>query len=149
MPFASFCCDVEATVETLWRLLEDKIENPGKYLPAVEDVEILERSPEGILRRMRTAAFEVTERITANRARLEIDHALIGHPQFVGNVINKITPPREDEPDGHPLLTFTLDWRTTNGKPALAETLLESVTEGVLQTKELAERAEQPQQAKT
>lgn len=143
MPFTSFTCDVDASVDTLWRLLEDKIANPDRYLPEVEETEILERAPEGVLRRMKTAVFEVIERITADRERLEISYVLVDHPEFAGHVVDRITPAREDEPAGRPLLTVTLDWRPLDGPATPEEDLLELITAAVLQTKELAEEAEQ------
>lgn len=159
MSFASFTCDVDASVETLWRLLEDKIENPGRYLPEVEDSEILERGSAGILRRMKTALFEVTERITVDRARLEIDYVLVDHPELAGHLFDRITPPREDEPEGRPLLTSTLDWRSVEGKATdgmgtagigtAGEELLELITATVLQVKELAEEAERARHGRT
>lgn len=148
MPFTSFTCDVDASVDTLWRLLEDKIANPDRYLPEVEETEILERAPEGVLRRMKTAVFEVTERIAADRERLEVSYVLVDHPEFAGHVVDRITPAREDEPGGRPLLTATLDWRPLDGTTTSEEDLLELITAAVLQTKELAEEAEQARQGK-
>jgi hypothetical protein len=109
MPHATHTEPVNASVETIWRLLVDKIENPGAYLPGVRRVEILERTPDFVLRRLVTDTLELTERIARDARRLEIVYSLVDHPLYFGTVTNRIAPP--EGPGDLPLLTFTLDWR--------------------------------------
>ena len=136
MPHATFSSKVIAPEKKVWWLLLDKVENPGKYLPGVIRSQILERSKEGVLRKTKTSAFEVKERITIDEHKKEVVFILVDHPRYAGRVINQITP---SENKGEVTLTFTLDWKPKGGKED-TEDLLPAVRKAVLQTKELAEK---------
>ncbi len=140
MPKASHSVRVHAPLERLWALLLDKIENPGKYVPGVQAVEILERQPGFTLRRMRTAELEVVERITVFEKRHEIDFVLVDHPLYAGQVVNRINALVETDQPGLSLeLTFSLDWRRKDGKADEADRH-DAVRLAVEHMKNLAER---------
>jgi len=42
MPFATFSRPVRASIQTVWKLLLDKIENPGYYVSGNKESKILE-----------------------------------------------------------------------------------------------------------
>ena len=65
MPKASYSVQVKAPVEVVWRLLVDKIEHPGTYVPGVTAVKILDRQPGFVVRQMTAGGVNVVERITA------------------------------------------------------------------------------------
>lgn len=140
MPDATHTEEVNASVETIWRLLVDKIENPQGYVPGVRSVEILERAPTHVLRRMVTEQLDLTERVTKEARRLEVVFELVDHPRYRGRVINRI------EPGGHgrlPRLTFAIDWREIGGGSDPGGEHLEGVLrDAVRQTKAMAEAAE-------
>jgi hypothetical protein len=131
---------VKAPVETLWRLLLDKIENPGAYVPGVESVQILERQPGYLLRRMKAGGLEVIERITAFEKTHEVDFVLVDHPVYAGQVVNRIEPPLR--PGLSCTLSFALDWRRKDGQPDSLD-LQPNNEKAVRQTKALAEQQAQ------
>lgn len=65
MPY-TFSSPVNASVETIWSLLVDKIENPQPYVPEVEESRVLERYEDGIMREMITPLMSAKERIRVN-----------------------------------------------------------------------------------
>ncbi len=134
MPRARHSSPVTAPVETIWALLLDKIEHPENYVPGVLDCEIVERGTDHVVRRMRSAAFEVVERITSNPASLTVRFELVDHPVYLGTVINVI------EPAATPILTFELDWQRHDGAPDKAD-LQAAIAGAVEHTRDLAEAA--------
>ena len=113
MPKASHSVRVEAPLERLWGLLLAAIEEPQDVLPGVLEVEILERQAGFTLRRMKTAAFEVVERITVFETRHEIDLVLVDHPLYAGQAVNRIETLMETAQPGLPLTyTIAVDWRS-------------------------------------
>jgi len=136
MPKASLSVEVRAPVETIWRLLLDKIENPGRYRQGVLEVEMLDRQPGFVVRRLKTTNFEVVERITAFPQSHEVDFVLLEHPFYAGQSKNRITPPFR--PGLSATLTFELDWRRKDGRPDTAD-LTPQMRASLEQTKALAE----------
>jgi len=56
MQLATFSRSIDTTEEVLWKLLLDKIERPGRYVPEAVESEITERPEEGVwVRRMKHA----------------------------------------------------------------------------------------------
>ena len=137
MPFASFSLEVDATVETLWAVLVDKVENPTKFAPGVDSFEILEREGDTLLRTMVTAAGEVTERIRVDSAGLRVDSEFVDHFMYRGVTVKKIIRP---DADGEkPALTYTLDWERCDGQPDEGD-LTPVAMAGVKHTKDIAEK---------
>lgn len=115
MPKASHSVKVAAPVETIWQLLLEKIENPGRFIQGVSGVEIVERQAGYLVRRMKVGGLEVVERITAYEKSHEVDFVLLEHPLYAGQVVNRIEPPLR--PGLSATLTFALDWRRKDGRP--------------------------------
>jgi len=138
MPKASYTARVDASLETLWRLLLEKIERPQRFVPGVSEVEILEREAGFLVRRMKAGDLELVERITVFERQKQIDFVLVDHPVYAGQVINKVEVLHE----GLPLsLTFSLDWRRKDGQPD-REDMSDAIRKAVEETKALAEAAE-------
>jgi hypothetical protein len=136
MPKASHSVQVKAPVEVVWRLLVDKIEHPGTYVPGVTAVKILDRQPGFVIRKMTAGGVEVTERITAFEKMHEVDFVLLEHPVYAGQVINRIEPPLR--PGLSCTLIFALDWRRRDGQPDTLD-LQPDIVQAVEKTKALAE----------
>ncbi|WP_119167595.1 AtaL-like protein [Algihabitans albus] len=141
MPYATHTEEVAASVATIWRLLVDKIENPGPYVPGVRSVDILKRAADHVVRHMVTEQLDLTERITRDARRLEVVFTLVDHPSYVGSVTNRIEPGRAGEANR---LTFTIDWREFGGANSGGEHLQGVLRDAVRHTKALAE-AEEPE----
>ncbi len=110
---ASFSIPVKAEMETLWSVLVDKAENPGRYVPGFIDSEILERTHESMLCRLHTDRFDILERITVDESTHKVSFDLLDHPHYTGILINRI----EDElsEDGYPILNYSYDWVRREG----------------------------------
>lgn len=142
MPHVKFSNSVNASLETVWNLLLDKIENPKRYIAAIEESKILDRADDGVLREMRTPKMIVKERITVDEQAREIRFTLVDHPLFTGQTINRVVPPSNDRPDDPLTLTFTLDWEPSNQeaqKITQAE-VAQTIQHALLDTKRLAEQ---------
>lgn len=140
MAKASFSSPVNAPIEVLWDLLVDKIENPQRYVPGVSDVKILEKDGKSVLRQMTTPEITVKERITYDEDSREVVFTLVEHPQFSGEVLNKIIVPPDNKPSDPVILEFILDWQPLNPQaPRDEPDMSETIREAVLHTKQLAE----------
>jgi hypothetical protein len=53
MRHTSFSAYIYAPKERVWKLMVDKIENPGYYLPGVLDVRIMERDDHTLMREIK------------------------------------------------------------------------------------------------
>ncbi len=112
MPKAETSLTIHAPLERLWALLVESTINPGRFYPGVRGVEILERQPGFLVRRIRTADYEAVERITLFEKRHEVDCLLVDHPHYAGQSRLKIEELFETEHRGLSLtLTLSLDWR--------------------------------------
>lgn len=141
MPYTTFTSPVNASFETLWGMLVDKVENPQRYIPEVEAVNILERYEDGILREMKLPGMQLKERITINEEAREIKFTLAGHPLFAGEIINKIDTPLHDKSGNSLMLTFTQNWQALNDEAGQmnSEEMAQTIKKAVLHLKELAE----------
>jgi len=141
---ASFSSPVNASLQTLWNLLLDKIENPGRYIAGVEESKILSRDENGVLREMRTCERIIKEKITVDEQAREVRFTLVDHPLFSGQVINKIIPPLNNHSTNPPTLNFTLNWEPANEEVQKnsQEELTQMIHDAVLHTKSIAEQQE-------
>ena len=103
MQLATFSRSIDTTEEVLWKLLLDKIERPGRYVPEAVESEITERPEEGVwVRRMKTEGPEIVERITADEQARRVTYAALENPVFDGTIVNEI----ERGSSGEVVLTF-------------------------------------------
>lgn len=135
----SFAIAVRATYATLWKILLDKAENPGKYVPGFLESEILERTSESTLCRLCTVDFDILERISVNETIHTVTFEVVDHPQYTGRLVNRIEP--EPSPDGHPVLTYAMDWHLKPGASSDSD-FSKIVHEALLRTKAIAEKIE-------
>ncbi|MFB8787367.1 MAG: AtaL-like protein [Potamolinea sp.] len=141
MPYATFSSPVNASFETVWGMLLDKIENPQRYITAVEETKVLQRYDNGILREMRIPGMQLKERITVTEEAREIKFTLVEHPLFSGEIINKVEFPSQEDSGESLILTFTQNWQPLNEEAEnLKEAKMqETIKNAVLHMKELAE----------
>lgn len=135
----SFAIAVHSTYATLWQILLDKAENPGKYVPGFIESDILERTSESTLCRLHTVDFDILERIRVDETLHTVTFEVVDHPRYTGQLINRIEP--EPSPDGHPVLTYAMDWRLQPGASSDID-FSNIVHEALLRTKAIAEERE-------
>ncbi|MCM0082831.1 DUF1857 family protein [Geomonas sp. Red32] len=107
---------VHAEYETLWKLLMDRLENPGRYLPGVTEARITERTDEWVVRDMKLHGEDVKERILVRPYDGELRHELVEHPQFTGFIVTKIVRTARQSPVAPLYLEYDLDLQTRSFK---------------------------------
>nr|WP_322661716.1 AtaL-like protein [Dendronalium sp. ChiSLP03b]MDZ8206788.1 AtaL-like protein [Dendronalium sp. ChiSLP03b] len=143
--YATFSSPVNASWSTVWNVLLDKTENPGRYNPEARNYKILERHGNGILREMKVLNITVEEKITWNEQTGEIKHTLVNNPLFIGQAINAVMRPASNNPHEPVVISYTLDWEAYNEEGRkMAQTIQASITQAVkqavLNTKTVAEQ---------
>lgn len=140
MPLASHKVEVNAPIETLWKLLIDKIDHPDRYVPGVEKVEIMQRfEGHNIERLMHTSSGKaVHEIIVANEQTRSVLFKLTDDPIYTGFVLNTVF-----EEDGKIWLDFTLHWTAKSGQePEGGPDWQQTIQGAVEHTKKLAEQTQ-------
>lgn len=140
MHYTTYSATIEAPFARLWAMLIDKVEHPQRYIAAVEEVKILDKSERGILREMKIPGAILKEIITIDEAAREIKFTLVDHPLFAGDIINKVDLPANS---GEPLtLTFTQNWQPLNAEAEKVDPapMAQAIKNAVLHMKELAEK---------
>jgi hypothetical protein len=137
---ASFSTPVKASIETLWSVLKDKAENPGRYVPGFIASEVIEQNDNNMLCRLHTDRFDIVERITVDETNHAVYFDLLDHPDVTGLLTNKIE--KELSVEGYPILSYAYDWqlRRTGGD---ADDMSDIVKNALHRAKEIAEQQEQ------
>ena len=145
MPYATYSSPVNASPETVWNLVRDKIENPGNYGEVPPNYEILEEYSDGMLRQMKAMEMNLEERVVVDAKTKAIHHVLVNNDFFTGKAINAVVQPANNS-DELPILSCTVDWKPRNKKDAkklgkeIQEKLPFAVRHFVLETKEIIEQ---------
>ena len=138
---------VNASWSTVWNMMLDKVENPGRYNPVASDYKILERYTNGVLRQMKAANMIVKEIITWDEKTGEIRHKLVDNPFFIGEAVNAVVQPQSNNSNDSLILTYTLDWEPYNleGRKVaqeIQEKIAQAVEQAVLKGVTVAEQQE-------
>ncbi len=150
--YATFSSPINASWSTVWNVLLDKIENPGRYNPEAQDYKILERHGNGLLREMKVLNITVEEKITWNEKTGEIKHTLVNNPLFIGQAVNAVVRPASNNPHEAVVVSYTLDWEPYNQEgrkvaQKIQESITQAVKQAVLNTKTVAEQQENGSQS--
>ncbi len=102
---ANYSIPVNASSELVWKILLDKIENPGNYMPSpVEYTKTLEKYSDGMLREVKTSQMLVRERITIDEANRIITYDILNYPMFQPRFVNQVVQPQEQGKQSLPML---------------------------------------------
>jgi catechol 2,3-dioxygenase-like lactoylglutathione lyase family enzyme len=145
--YATFSSTVNASLSTVWNVLLDKIENPGRYNPEAHNYKILERYDNGVLREMKVLNITVEEKITWNEKTGKIRHTLVNNPLFIGQGVNAVIRPASNNPHEPVVISYTWDWEPYNEEgrkvaQKIQENISEAVKQIVLNLKTVAEQQE-------
>ena len=140
----SYSCEVHAALDTVWKLLVEKVEQPQTYLPGVVHSRILQHYGNGVLREVKCDGMLIKEKVVIDKAHGEIHYFLLEHPLFSGRVVNRVMPSSVQSPVAPQLLTIEVDWIP---KDEQAERLIQSaipdqIQSEVLVVKQMAEALE-------
>jgi hypothetical protein len=126
---------VNASLEKVWEQLIYKIENPENFVPGVSDVEIIERTENFVIRKMKITQESGTsilkEKITF--VPYKVRFLSLEHPSIEGFVDNDIRLISANETE----MTFTINWTDSTTKNEINN--FEMVKNAVLKTKKYIE----------
>jgi uncharacterized protein (DUF302 family) len=120
----TYSCEVHAALDTIWKLLIEKVEQPQSYMPGVVQSRILQHYGNGVLREIRGEGLLIKEKVVIDKAHGEVHFFLLEHPLFSGRVVNRVVPSSVQSPVAPQLLTIEVDWTPKDEK---AEQLIQSV----------------------
>jgi len=140
----SYSCEVHAALDTVWKLLIEKVEQPQSYMPGVVQSRILQHYGNGVLREIKCEGMLIKEKVVIDKVHGEIHYFLLEHPLFTGRVVNRVVPSAVQSPVAPQLLTIEVDWAP---KDEEAERLIQSgipdqIQREVLTLKQRAEAME-------
>lgn len=137
----SYSCEVHAALDTIWKLLVEKVEQPQSYMPGVVQSRVLQHYGNGVLREIKGEGMQIKEKVVIDKAHGEIHYFLLEHPLFAGRVVNRVVPTSVQSPVAPQLLTIEVDWTPKDQK---AEELIQSAIPDQIQSEVLTlkQRAE-------
>jgi hypothetical protein len=148
MPKVEAHAPVDADLQTIWRVLLDRIEHPDRYMDQLESFRFTENTDDYAVRELSLpGGMTLTERITIDERQGEICYQLLDHPLFEGSVYNALIPPDPTEPKARPIVQFRMDWqpKSLEARALELETrvdLEDSLRHAVNYVKDMAEHLE-------
>ena len=110
MRHTSFSAYIYVPKEIVWKLMVDKIENPGYYLPGVLDVRIMERHGHTLMREVKAQGMFMKEIVPIDEPHGEIQYALLEHPLISGRVVNRLVSSSIQNPVAPHRFTIEVEW---------------------------------------
>jgi uncharacterized protein (DUF302 family) len=137
----SYSCEVHAALDTVWKLLIEKVEQPQGYLPGVVQSRILQHYGNGVLREIKCEGMLIKEKVVIDRVHGEIHYFLLEHPLFTGRAVNRVVPSAVQSPVAPQLLTIEVDWapKDEEAERLLQQGIPEQIQREVLALKQRAE----------
>jgi uncharacterized protein (DUF302 family) len=106
----SYSCEVHAALDTVWKLLIEKVEQPQSYMPGVVQSRILQHYGNGVLREIKCEGMLIKEKVVIDKIHGEIHYFLLEHPLFTGRVVNRVVPSSVQSPVAPQVVTIEVDW---------------------------------------
>ncbi|MFZ1375696.1 MAG: SRPBCC family protein [Geothrix sp.] len=141
MPAHRVSSPVDASPDTVWAVLLDKMAHPQRYIEDALDAEILDRDDGSVVRQLvLPGGVSFHEHISSDSVARTITFTLLDHPLYEGTVINRLL----QAPAGGVELVFELDWRPRPGcvDDRGPEGLPALIQSSILHTKRIAEALE-------
>ena len=141
----SYSCEVHAALDTVWKLLIEKVEQPQTYLPGVAHSRILQHYGNGVLREVKCDGMLIKEKVVIDKAHGEIHYFLLEHPYFTGRVVNRVVATSAQNPAAPLQLTIELDWspKDERGEQVMHSNIPELIQNELANLKQKAEMLEQ------
>ena len=154
MPKINYYVPVDASLQTIWDVLLDRIEHPDRYLAGLESFSFPDGTEEYAIREVVMNGQPLRERITIDERMGEVRYQLLDHPLFAGDVYNALIPPDEADVKAKPVVQFRMDWRPLNAEAYTIEAeaaamIQESLHQAVHYVRDLAEHREKQVNATT
>lgn len=147
MPQLEYFTPVDASLQTIWDVLLDRIEHPDRYMAGVESFSFPESTEDYAIREVIIQGFPLRERITIDERQGEVRYELLEHPLFQGDVFNALIPPAQDDLKAKPVVQFRMNWQPLSEEAQATEVegraiLEESLQQAVHFVRDLAEHLE-------
>ena len=144
MRHISFSANIHASRERVWKLMIDKVEHPGNYVPGVVEATILERHDHSLTREVRTQGMVLKEMITIDEPRGEIKYTLLEHPLISGRVVNRLVSSSVQSPVAPHRFTIEVEWtpKDDDAEKIVQADMPAQIQREVLSLKERAEELE-------
>jgi uncharacterized protein (DUF302 family) len=140
----TYSCEVHAALDTVWKLLVEKVEQPQTYLPGVVHSRILQHYGNGVLREIKGEGLQIKEKVVIDKPHGEIHYFLLEHPLFTGQVVNRVVASSVQSPVAPQLLTIEVDWipKDEQAERLIQGAIPEQIQREVLTLKQMAEAME-------
>lgn len=140
----SHSCEVHAALDTVWKLLIEKMEQPQTYLPGVTQSRILQHYGNGLLREIRGEGLLIKEKVVIDKPHGEVHYFLLEHPLFTGRVINRVVPSSVQSPVAPQVLTIEVEWvpKDEQAEMLINSSIPEQIQREVVSLKNQAEALE-------
>jgi hypothetical protein len=150
MPKLEYFTPIDASLQTIWNVLLDRIEYPDRYLAGVESFSFPESTEDYAIREVFIQGILLKEKITIDERQGEIRYQLLEHPLFQGDVYNALIPPDSHDTRAKPVVQFRMNWQPLNNEAEsieaeCREALEESLKQAVHYVRDLAEHLEKQQ----
>jgi uncharacterized protein (DUF302 family) len=144
MPKISYSSEVHAALDTIWKLLIEKVEQPQGYNPGEVQTRILQHYGNGVLREIKGEGMLIKEKVVIDRSHGQIHYFLLEHPHFTGRSVHRVVPSSVQNAAAPQLVTVEADWTAKNEKAELLiqQTLPEQIEAEVASIKQRAEAME-------
>jgi len=140
----SYSSEVHAALDTVWKLLIEKVEQPQTYLPGVVQSRILQHYGNGLLREIRGEGMLIREKVVIDRSHGEVQYFLLEHPLFNGRVVNRVVASSVQSPVAPQVLTIEVEWapKDERAEQLIQSSIPEQIQREVLSLKQRAESLE-------
>jgi uncharacterized protein (DUF302 family) len=140
----SYSSEVHAALDTIWKLLIEKVEQPQGYMPGAGQTRILQHYGNGVLREIKGEGMPVREKVVIDKGHGEIHYFLLEHPQFTGRGVNRVVPASAESPAAPMMVTIEIDWspKDEEAEQLYLNVIAQQIKEEVLRIKERAEAME-------
>lgn len=137
----SYSCEVHAALDTVWKLLIEKVEQPQTYMPGVVQSRILQHYGNGVLREIKGSGILIKEKVVIDKIHGEIHYFLLEHPLFTGRVVNRVVASSVQSPVAPQILTIEVDWipKDEQAEQLIQSAIPEQIQREVLTLKQRAE----------
>jgi hypothetical protein len=153
MPKLDTFVAVDAELQTIWRVMLDRIENPDRYVMGVESCVFVENTDDYAIRDLNIGGLVLRERISINEEMGEVKYQLVDHPLYAGDVINALVPADPKDPKAKNVVQFRMNWEPLNDEAVTIDRdnqsfIQEGLKQGIEYVKNIAEHMQSEEDKK-
>jgi len=144
---------IDAELQTIWRVMLDRIENPDRYVMGVQSCVFVENTDDYAIRDLNIGGLVLRERISINEEMGEVKYQLVDHPLYAGDVINALVPADPKDPKAKNVVQFRMSWEPLNDEAVAIDRdnqtfIQEGLKQGIEYVKNIAEHMQSEEDKK-